>query len=114
MSDAELKELQSPETWEHTAEDRREPVRSPRAIVSVALSRDDFEFVSAAARSMEMRTSEFIRVAAVEKAQIHSRRATVISASGSLEVRTPYPVTHLRGSRVQLESDPKLVMVGKL
>jgi hypothetical protein len=113
LDDKELKELQDPTLWEHSENDKRDPVKSSRAVVSVAFSRNDFELVSSAAKQRGMKTSEFIRAATLENARAHSKRAVIVSVSGSLEVRTPYPVTQLRGARVQFEFEPKLVMAGK-
>ena len=42
--------------------------QKPRAVVSVAFARDDFEQVASAARQSDMKTSEFIRGAALAKA----------------------------------------------
>lgn len=43
----------------------REGVKSPRAVVSVAFAREDFELVARVARTSGMRTSEFIREASL-------------------------------------------------
>lgn len=56
------------EAWDFERAQKRPPVREPRAVVSVAFSRKDFERVSLAAQRLLMRTSEFIRAAALEKA----------------------------------------------
>jgi hypothetical protein len=110
MSESEEREYQDPTTWEHGDNDRREPVKNTRAIVSVAFARSDFEFVAEAARREAMRTSEFIRTAAMERAEEQSKRAVVVSASATLQVRTQYPGTTLRVAHgVQLLHDPVLV-----
>ena len=67
MSRDEIKDLESSVNWDL---DKAEPVRRTkpaRAVVSVAFRREDFEIVSAAAERAGMRTSEFIRTAALEK-----------------------------------------------
>lgn len=43
-------------------------VQKPRAVVSVSYSRDEFNCVTRAAQSSDMKTSEFIRTASLEKA----------------------------------------------
>lgn len=110
MSDSEEREYQDPTTWEQGDNDRREPVRTSRAIVSVAFPRPDFEAVSEAAQREGMRTSEFIRFAAMARAEEQSKRAVVVSASATLQVRTPYPGTTLRVAQgLHLVKDPVLV-----
>ena len=63
----EEKELHDPETWEDGEEQEPRPGRAPRAIVSVAFSRDDFERVADFAQSNNMKISEMIRNAALER-----------------------------------------------
>ena len=67
ISKEELEELQSAESWESTDETVEPSPRPARAIVSVAFSREDFETVAEFARQHGMKTSEFIRRAALEK-----------------------------------------------
>jgi len=70
MSDEqELRELQDPEAWDSERGETREPVKNPRAIVSVAFSTPEFREVTTYARRLGMRTSEFIRTAALERAR---------------------------------------------
>lgn len=66
-ADEELRELEDPDTWE-TASESRPPVKNQRSVVSVAFAREDFEHVARAARQRGMRTSEFIRNAALRQA----------------------------------------------
>ena len=54
MDDTELRELQDRETWDDDEGEVRPPVKAPRAVVSVAFARDDFEKVSEFARSAGM------------------------------------------------------------
>jgi len=61
-------DLQNEETWDLDAAERREPVANRRAVVSVAFASKDLAVVSAAARESGMKVSEFIREAAVERA----------------------------------------------
>jgi hypothetical protein len=65
--EAELKELQDPETWEDLPDGGiRGPARSSRAIVSVAFSREDLRKIAEHARRQGMKTSEFIRNATLD------------------------------------------------
>ena len=104
MSKDELAELQDPESWEDAEDAVRPPVKSPRAVVSVAFNREDFERVAEFARQQDMKISEFIRHAALE--QVSPRRdSAVVSVSGrvftgyaaiaaprvKVDVKTPQP-----------------------
>jgi hypothetical protein len=62
-----------------------EPPKNPRAVVSVAFPRDDFEKVSDAASASNMKVSEFIRTAALERAErvTGNSRSYSVSTSGS-------------------------------
>ena len=81
----ELEELQGPETSEDTDEPVQPATRTARAVVSVAFARDDFETVVAAAKQHGMKTSEFIRRAAMEKTSLKSQQAQVLVVSGSIQ-----------------------------
>ena len=62
-------ELHDPAAWDFdNAEQLPAPERKARAVVSVAFSSDALEFVNAAALDAEMKLSQFIREAAMEKA----------------------------------------------
>ena len=61
--------LRKAETWDADQVVVNRGVPRPRAVVSVAFSRDDFETVSGVANSRGMKTSEFIRTAALDKAR---------------------------------------------
>lgn len=98
VDENELRELQDPETWESTDNDKRPPVKSGRAIVSVAFSRNDFELVSEVARESGMKTSEFIRDAAIRRALEKTAGSFVVSVSGA--VRNEYSLNQLRGARL--------------
>lgn len=81
----ELEEMQNPDTWEDS-EEQVEPATKPaRAVVSVAFARDDFETVVEAANRRGMKTSEFIREAALEKTVSQPQRAQVLVVSGSVQ-----------------------------
>lgn len=61
-------ELENSEDWDYRQAEQREPVKSPRVVVSVAFRRSDFMTVSEYAERIGKKTSEFIREAALEKA----------------------------------------------
>ena len=68
MEDKEIKELEAAGAWalEDATPGRR--TKPARAIVSVAFTREDFDLVSESAEQAGMRTSAFIRTAALERA----------------------------------------------
>ena len=68
MKDKEFKELQDPNNWDYERAEIHEPVKNPRAILSVAFSHEDFARVVQAARELGMFTSEFVREAAIARA----------------------------------------------
>ena len=70
MNDERIEELKDPNEWDFESAEVHRPVKKPRAIVSVAFPREDFELVSERASQLGMKTSEFIRVAAIEKASV--------------------------------------------
>jgi hypothetical protein len=74
-------ELEREDQWDFDAAEARTGAKS-RAVVSVAFSREDFERVSECAEARNMRTSEFIREAALEKAT-HSSSASTLTYSSS-------------------------------
>ena len=83
MDQDELNELQHPETWEDGEDECRPAVKSPRAVVSVAFTREDFQQVAAYARQHGMKTSEFIRRATLESMSLKRDQAVVGSVRAS-------------------------------
>lgn len=75
----------SDDDWALDEAEIHEPPKNPRAVVSVAFPRDDFGKVSEAARASNMKVSEFIRTAALERAErvTGSSRTYSMSTSGS-------------------------------
>lgn len=57
--------------WDFERAERRSSTRRPRAVVSVAFTRDDFNQVAAVAEALGMKVSEFIRSAALAAAGRH-------------------------------------------
>lgn len=69
LRDMTDEELQDESMWDGENAQQLPPAeRKARAIVSVAFPGEDFDFVSATARTVGMKLSHFIREAAIEKA----------------------------------------------
>jgi hypothetical protein len=83
MSDKEREELQNPESWDWERAESRPGRKKPRAVVSVAFNRDDFETVAAFAERAGMKLSEFIRSAAIGCAE--GKTLVVFLTSGSAD-----------------------------
>ena len=84
----EEKELQKSGTWNFGQAVVSPGTPKSRAVVSVAFARDDFEQVAEAARRSDMKTSEFIRSAALTTAkavtQVTSLGWAGISLAGTI------------------------------
>ena len=98
MSDRGVDDLDR-DDWDYSRAESRPSGSSPRAVVSVAFPRADFDAVSEFARSNDMKVSEFIREAAIEQAA-GQRTGTLLHGTGSVGTawwsdRTP--VTRVRG-----------------
>lgn len=104
MDSEELRELQDPASWEDGEDEVRPPVKAPRAVVSVAFARDDFQQVAEYARQHGMKTSEFIRHAALEHVSPKGMRSPITSVSGT--VRTGYPPVMGSGVKVKVRTPP--------
>ena len=78
----EEKQLQDQDSWEFS-QSVVVPGIKPRAVVSVAFSREDYQWVVQAAKSDGMKTSEFIRNAALSKAKGVTFVTTFALASGA-------------------------------
>ncbi len=68
MDDQELLDLQNPETWADDEGEVRTSVVAPRAVLAVSFTADDFEQISRAARQRGVKTTEFVRNAALSLA----------------------------------------------
>ena len=62
-------QLQDPANWDFERAEKRPGVKKTRAVVSVAFSQEDYDDVLDAAERRGMRTSEFIRSAALDRAR---------------------------------------------
>lgn len=76
-------DLGNAEEWDFERAELSKPTQSGRTVVSVSVSRDDFDQLSSYAERIGMRTSEFIRRAALAHVRRPARVAFVFSASGS-------------------------------
>jgi hypothetical protein len=65
MDDKEREELQNQESRDWERAESRPGRKKPRAVVSVAFNREDFEAVAAFAERAGMKLSQFIRSAAI-------------------------------------------------
>src|SRR4051812_11389135 len=104
QSSEELDELQDPNTWEDEG-DVRPPVRSPRAVVSVAFPREDFQRIASYAKRHGMKTSEFIRQAALECSAPPSSHSEILAVTG--RVKTGFPATTSNKSQVKVKTKPE-------
>jgi len=69
--------------WDFERAELSKPAQSRRTVVSVSISRDEFDRLSKYAERIGMRTSEFIRGAALAHVRKPSRVAVIFSAGGS-------------------------------
>jgi hypothetical protein len=81
MADKAQKELQNPRTWDWDRAEAHPGRKKPRAVVSVAFNRDDFETVALYAERAHMKVSEFIRSAALGCAE--GKYLVVLPSAGS-------------------------------
>lgn len=96
MSRRDLIDLESPEHWSDEGE-VRPGVKASRAVVSVSFDRHDLERVSEHALRQGMKTSEFIRAAALTEATKRPPRVQINSVTGA--VHTGFMPSMLRASR---------------
>jgi len=81
MDDKEREELQNQESRDWERAQARPGRKKPRAVVSVAFNREDFETVAAFAERAGMKLSQFIRSAAIGCAE--GKMLVVFLTSGS-------------------------------
>lgn len=80
----EMEDLEKPDNWDFDNAIEHPPVKGRRAVVSVAFPRDDFQLVSGTAAQLGMKTSEFIRKAAVEKASASAEIMSIAWIGGTV------------------------------
>jgi hypothetical protein len=106
MLDKEREELESPDTWDYENAERRPPAKAARAVVSVAFSREEFDLVATSAEREGMKTSEFIREAALEKAGAHTEVTRLTwsgGTTGTFVLANPYAPHTLVSAKVSRE-----------
>ncbi len=81
IDDKKRQQLQNPESWDWDHAEGRPGRKKPRAVVSVAFKREDFETVATFAERVGMKLSEFIRSAAIGCAEGKMLVAFVTSGS---------------------------------
>ena len=86
-------DLENPESWDYDNLEIKEPVKSPRVVVSVAFPHEGFITVSQCAERLGKKTSEFIREAALEKAKNRGLEIMVydFGSTGSLWFESNLP-----------------------
>ena len=84
MNDRNLQDLEKAASWDFESAQHRPPVKGGRAVVSVAFNRSDFERVAECAERRGLRTSEFIRQAALDMTAQNTRFAALTSISPSV------------------------------
>lgn len=77
MSENEVKNLEDPGEGDWENAEVRMPEKAPRAVVSVAFDRGDFERIAAKARGLGEKTSEYIREAALARVRESGPRSSV-------------------------------------
>ncbi len=107
MPDDQERELQDESNWDFEQAETRPPTRSNRVVVSVAFARQDFEEVAEYAESVNMKTSEFIRTAALEKVGSQAEASGIscsVSNAGVIIAGAGIGIsTQVRGSFFQIE-----------
>jgi hypothetical protein len=76
-------ELEKPENWDFDQAKTKEPITTPRAVVSVAFRNNDFAIISTCAERSGKKISEFIREAALDKAMGRNTGTSVQSQGSS-------------------------------
>jgi len=105
MSD-KYDDLLNPEAWDIESAEVLPATPKPRAVVSVAFSREDFNVVTNAAESLGVKTSEFIREAALDKAATVAK--VTYFAFGSV-VHNSVDILHTLTDGTSSHSEPQLV-----
>jgi hypothetical protein len=68
LTEAELAELQDPESWDWESAERHPPNLNAGAVVRVRLTGQDFRAIAQAARAADMTLADFVRDAAISRA----------------------------------------------
>lgn len=88
-------ELQKAENWDYDNAETRAPVKASRVVVSVSFSREHLFLISKSAERSGKKISEFIREAALDKAQNRGLETTVLDygSTGPLWVERNLPTS---------------------
>ena len=107
MDDKDLAKLQDTDNRDYDKAEIHEPVRNPRTVLSVAFNRADFLRVTECARQVGMRTSEFVREAAlsVARKQQTQKQLTSYTSSDTLDVWIPRSQLTVGGMTVKARVD---------
>lgn len=107
MTKNDLDDFANPESWDFDNAELRQPERAGRTVVSVSMSRDEFQLVGEYADQIGMKTSEFLRKAALARVR-GTRRGVIYSASaggGSMILNVSIaPTTEVSGKIIAQES----------
>ena len=88
--DREEEELMDSESWDDDSLEVKQPVKKPRAVVSVAFPSKEFELIAAKAREQGETVSGYIRAAALAQSKssltsiVWSTTGSVFSTQGSV------------------------------
>lgn len=107
MTKSDFDSLGNPESWDFDNAELRQPERAGRTVVSVSMSRDEFQLVSEYAEQLRMKTSEFLRKTALSRVR-GTRRGVIYSASGGggslILSASVAPTTEVSGKVIAQES----------
>lgn len=84
MDEKELSDLENPDSWDDNSIEVHQPVKDPRAVVSVGFAPDDFRLVSKYAKAHGKKVSVFIREAALDQIKGESQA----QQSGQITIST--------------------------
>lgn len=109
MRKKQYSELERIDTWDNNKAEIIKPNKPSRVVFSVAFKRDDFDRVLKYAELCGMKTSEFIREAAIEKTLKQGEFASFVFGSGSpgtiWSIDQMPPITVVSGFRIERPED---------
>ena len=103
IDDKEREQLQNQESRDWDRAESRPGRKKPRAVVSVAFNREDFETVAAFAERAGMKLSQFIRSAAIRCAE--GRMLAVSLTSGSPDAGGGGPIMSGAVTQIYMKLD---------
>ena len=118
MPDRTSKELEAAENWDFENPEPGVPVKNRRTVVSVSFPSEAFRVVSTYAQSVRMKTSEFIREAAIDRASPQGAVSRIVwrggtsgsvvfhsdpdSATNTVTITEPVPNPHVNSEAGQI------------